>query len=158
MARGFVGIYCVDEYFVLYQGENDMSIKTETEVVIGGKSYTLSGSESAEYLQRVAFYINNKLSEYNKIESFRKQSSEFRNILLELNIADDLFKAKQKIVDLEEELERKEKELYDLKHELISSQIKLDNAEKSVKSLQSEVNDNTKKIVRLEAQIKGANA
>ena len=109
-----------------------MSIKTETEVVIGGKSYTLSGSESAEYLQRVAFYINNKLSEYNKIESFRKQSSEFRNILLELNIADDLFKAKQKIVDLEEELERKEKELYDLKHELISSQIKLDNAEKSV--------------------------
>ena len=135
-----------------------MSIKTETEVVIGGKSYTLRGSESAEYLQRVAFYINNKLSEYNKIESFRKQSSEFRNILLELNIADDLFKAKQKIVDLEEELERKEKELYDLKHELISSQIKLDNAEKSVKSLQSEVNDNTKKIVRLEAQIKGANA
>ncbi|MDD6658202.1 MAG: cell division protein ZapA [Lachnospiraceae bacterium] len=135
-----------------------MSIKTETEVVIGGKSYTLSGNESAEYLQRVAFYINNKLSEYNKIESFRKQSSEFRSILLELNIADDLFKAKQKIVDLEEELERKEKELYDLKHELISSQIKLDNAEKSVKSLQSEVNDNTKKIVRLEAQIKGANA
>ena len=60
MVYGFVGIYCVDEYFVLYQGENDMSIKTETEVVIGGKSYTLSGSESAEYLQRVAFYINNK--------------------------------------------------------------------------------------------------
>ena len=91
-----------------------MSVKTETEVIIGGKSYTLSGSESAEYLQRVAFYINNKLSEYNKIESFRKQSTEFRNILLELNIADDLFKTKQKVADLEEELERKEKELYDL--------------------------------------------
>ena len=135
-----------------------MSVKTETEVVIGGKSYTLSGSESAEYLQRVAFYINNKLSEYNKIESFRKQSTEFRNILLELNIADDLFKAKQKVAELEDELERKEKELYDLKHELISSQIKLDNAEKNVKSLQSEVNDSTKKIVRLEAQLKGAKA
>ena len=135
-----------------------MKNKNDVEVLINGRKYTLCGFESAEYLQRVAFYINNKLSEYNKIESFRKQSSEFRNILLELNIADDLFKAKQKIVDLEEELERKEKELYDLKHELISSQIKLDNAEKSVKSLQSEVNDNTKKIVRLEAQIKGANA
>ena len=54
-----------------------MSIKTETEVVIGGKSYTLSGSESAEYLQRVAFYINNKLSEYNKIESFENNPLSF---------------------------------------------------------------------------------
>lgn len=135
-----------------------MSVKTETEVIIGGKSYTLSGNESAEYLQKVAFYINNKLSEYNKIESFRKQSTDFRNVLLELNIADDYFKAKQKVADLEEELERKEKELYDLKHELISGQIKLENAEKSVKNLQIEVNNNTRKIVHLEAQIKGANA
>lgn len=135
-----------------------MSAKTETEVIIGGKSYTLSGNESAEYLQKVAFYINNKLSEYNKIESFRKQSTDFRNVLLELNIADDYFKAKQKVADLEEELERKEKELYDLKHELISGQIKLENAEKSVKNLQIEVNNNTRKIVHLEAQIKGANA
>lgn len=134
-----------------------MSVKTETEVVIGGKSYTLSGTESAEYLQRVAIYINNKLSDYNKIESFRKQSSDFRNVLLELNIADDLFKAKQRIEALEEELERKEKEVYDLKHELISGQIRLENAEKNVKLLQNEVNDNTKKIGSLEAQIKGSN-
>lgn len=135
-----------------------MSVKTETEVIIGGKSYTLSGMESAEYMQRVAFYINNKMSEYNKVESFRKQSSEFRNILLELNIADDLFKAKLQIEKLEQELERKEKEVYDLKHELISGQIKLENAEKNAKALQAEVNDNTKRIVRLEAELKGANA
>lgn len=51
-----------------------MSAKTETEVMIGGKVFTLSGNESEEYLQRVAIYINNKLAEYNKIESYRKQS------------------------------------------------------------------------------------
>ena len=42
-----------------------MSTKTETEVMIGGKVFTLSGNESEEYLQRVAIYINNKLAEYN---------------------------------------------------------------------------------------------
>lgn len=50
-----------------------MSVKTDTEVIIGGKVFTLSGYESEEYLQKVASYINNKLSEYNKVESFRRQ-------------------------------------------------------------------------------------
>lgn len=131
-----------------------MSTKTETEVIIGGKVYTISGNESEEYLQRVAIYINNKLAEYNKIEGFRKQSVDYKNVLLQLNIADDLFKAKKKISNLEDELERKEKELYDLKHELIAAQIKLESTEKSMKSMQDEINESAKKIVRLEAGLK----
>lgn len=131
-----------------------MSAKTETEVMIGGKVFTLSGNESEEYLQRVAIYINNKLAEYNKIESFRKQSVDYKNVLLQLNIADDYFKAKKKISGLEEELERKEKELYDLKHELIANQIKLESTEKTMKSMQAEINEGTKRIVRLEAELK----
>ena len=47
-----------------------MTAKTDTEVLIGGKVYTLSGYESEEYLQKVALYINNKISEYNKVEGF----------------------------------------------------------------------------------------
>lgn len=47
-----------------------MSTKTDTEVIIAGKVFTLSGYESEEYLQKVASYINNKIAEYNKIESF----------------------------------------------------------------------------------------
>ncbi len=133
-----------------------MSTKTETEVMIGGKVFTLSGNESEEYLQRVAIYINNKLAEYNKIESYRKQSVDSKNVLLQLNIADDYFQAKKKISKLEDELERKEKELYDLKHELISTQIKLESTEKTMKSMQGEINEGTKKIVRLEAELKGA--
>ena len=132
-----------------------MSAKTDTEVIIGGKVFTLSGYESEEYLQKVASYINNKINEYNKVDSFRRQPMDTQGVLLQLNIADDYFKAKKQISILEEELQTKEKELYDLKHELISSQIKLDNAEKNIKSLQSEVNDGTKKIVRLEAQLSG---
>ncbi|MCM1252596.1 MAG: cell division protein ZapA [Clostridium sp.] len=131
-----------------------MSAKTDTEVIIGGKVFTLSGYESEEYLQKVASYINNKITEYGKVDSFRRQPLDTQNVLMQLNIADDYFKAKQQINLLEEELKNKEKELYDLKHELIASQIKLENTERNVKNLQSEANENAKKIVRLETELK----
>ena len=131
-----------------------MSAKTDTEVIIGGKVFTLSGYESEEYLQKVASYINNKMAEYGKVDSFRRQPLDTQNVLLRLNIADDYFKAKKQIGLLEEEIQSKEKELYDLKHELIASQIKLENTEKSVKSLQDEVNENAKEMIRMETELK----
>ena len=105
-------------------------------------------------MQKVASYINNKLSEYNKVESFRRQPQDTQNVLMQLNLADDYFKAKKQISLLEEEIQSKEKELYNLKHELIASQIKLENMEKNIKSLQTEVNDSARKIVRLETELK----
>ena len=131
-----------------------MSSKTDTEVIIGGKVFTLSGYESEEYLQKVASYINNKITEYNKNESFKRLTLDMQNVLLQLNIADDYFKAKKQINILEEEIQTKEKELYNLKHELIASQIKLENTEKNVKKLQAEANENAKKILRLETELK----
>ncbi len=131
-----------------------MSSKTDTEVIIGGKVFTLSGYESEEYLQKVASYINNKVAEYNKVEAFKRQTVDTQNVLLQLNIADDFFKAKKQISILEEEIDTKEKELYNLKHELIAAQIKLENTEKNVKNLQAELNENAKKIIRLETELK----
>lgn len=131
-----------------------MSTKTDTEVIIGGKVFTLSGYESEEYLQKVASYINNKMSEYAKVESYKRQPLDMQNVLLQLNIADDYFKAKRQISLLEEEIQGKEKELYNLKHELIATQIKLENTEKNVKSLQGELNESAKKIIRLETELK----
>ncbi len=110
-----------------------MSSKVETEVLICGKVYTLSGYESEEYLQKIASYINNKMAEFNKLDSFRRQPSDTRQVLLQINLADDYFKAKKTISTLLEDFEMKERELYDLKHELITSQIKLENMEKTKK-------------------------
>ena len=70
-----------------------MAAKTDTEVIIAGKVFTLSGYESEEYLQKVASYINNKIAEYNKVDSFKRQSLDTQNVLMQLNIADDYFKA-----------------------------------------------------------------
>ena len=39
------------------------SAKHFTEVLIGGKVYTLSGFEGEEYLQKVSSYLNHKITE-----------------------------------------------------------------------------------------------
>ncbi len=101
-----------------------MGAKTDTEVVIRGKIYTLSGYESEEYLQKVALYINNKYAEYNKSEEFSHQSTDTQSVLLELNIADDYFKAREQIAALEEELTQKKQELSDVMHDLIDLQMR----------------------------------
>ena len=132
-----------------------MTAKTDTEVIIGGKVFTLSGYESEEYLQKVASYINNKVVEYNKVDQFRRQPMDIQNVLMQLNIADDYFKAKKQISILEEDIESKEKEIYDLKHELIAAQMKMESTEKNMKGLQKELNENAKKIVRMETEFRG---
>ena len=112
----------------------------------------MSGYESEEYLQKVASYINNKVAEYNKVDSFKRQSLDTQNVLLQLNIADDYFKAKKQISLLEEEIQNKEKEMYDLKHELISAQIKLDAAEQTIEDLKNKNNELQMHIVKLETE------
>ena len=98
-----------------------MAVKTDTEVIIGGKVFTLSGYESEEYLQKVASYLNNKISEYNDDENFKRLPLDSQAVLVQLNIADDYFKARKQIELLEEDIANRDKELYDLKHELIAT-------------------------------------
>ena len=81
------------------------SSKNYTEVLIGGKVFTLSGFESEEYLQKVSTYLNHKIDECGNSDGYRKQSAETRSILLALNIADDYFKAKKQGSTLESDIE-----------------------------------------------------
>ena len=131
-----------------------MAEKTSAEVIIGGKVYTLSGYEGEEYLQKVATYINNKLGEFQGMEELRHLSGDMKATLLQLNIADDYFKAKKQGGTLESDIEAKDKEMYDLKHELISVQIKLENAEKELAKMKEENNDLQMQIVKLETEMK----
>ena len=129
------------------------SAKHFTEVLIGGKVYTLSGFEGEEYLQKVSSYLNHKITECTNSEGYRKQSADTRNVLLALNIADDYFKAKKLGDGLSLEIENKDKEIYDLKHELIAAQIKAESSAKEIKELKSEINKYQKNIVKLETEL-----
>ena len=130
-----------------------MSPKTDTEVIIGGKVFTLSGYESEDYMQKIASYINGKITEYGKLDGFRRQPLDKQNILLQLNIADDYFKAKNQVEMVEKELAQKDQELYDLKHELISTQIKLEDAAKELEALKEQATEYQKQIVKLETEL-----
>lgn len=130
-----------------------MSAKTSAEVVIDGKVYTLSGYEGEEYLQKVAAYINNKIAEYDAIEDYKHLPLNMKSTLIQLNIADDYFKAKSLVEKLEGDLEQKEKEIYDLKHDLISSQVKVEDALESVKDLEAQNKELLLNKARLEATL-----
>ena len=130
-----------------------MSAKTSAEVVIDGKVYTLSGYEGEEYLQKVAAYINNKIAEFDEIDDYKHIPVNMKNTLLQLNLADDYFKAKAQVEKLEKELEAKEKEIYDLKLDLISNQIKTESAEAAVKELESQNKELLLNKARLEATL-----
>lgn len=134
-------------------GGEGMSAKTSADVIIGGKVYTLSGYESEVYLQQVAAYINNKLSELEELEDYRRFTADMRSTLLELNLADDYFKAKNRAEMLEEDLENKSKELYSLKHELVSTQIKIDTCEKSLDEMERENKELRLNKTKLEAAL-----
>ena len=129
-----------------------MSSKNKTEVLIAGKIFTLIGYESEVYLQKVATYINNKIAEFKKLDGYNHQTKENKSILLELNIADDYFKAKKQVEMVEEELSEKDKELYDLKHELINAQIQLENQEKDLEASRKENTELQKEVVRLQTE------
>ena len=130
-----------------------MSSKNNTEVIIDGKIFTLSGYESEDYLQKVATYINNKISEFKKDESYKRQNIDVQKALLDLNIADDYFKAKKQADTLESELESKDKQLYEIKHELIAAQIKIETDEKEQAALKKQLSEIQKDVIRLETRI-----
>ena len=57
-------------------------------------------------------------------------------ILLQLNIADDYFKARDQIERLQKESERKDREIYDLKHNLVTSQLESEKNKKELEELE----------------------
>ncbi|MCD7883570.1 MAG: cell division protein ZapA [Lachnospiraceae bacterium] len=131
-----------------------MSAKNSTQVIIAGKIYTLSGYESEEYLQRVAAYLNGKISELRNLDGYQRLSPDMKSILLNLNAADDYFKMKNKVDELEQILSEKDRDIYELRHEIITSQIRLENTQKQVQTLEDRSAELQKEVIQLETQLK----
>ena len=129
-----------------------MSSKNYIDVVIDGKIYNIGGFESEAYLQKVASYINNMILEFKKNEDFRMQRPDMQRILLEINIANDYFKAKKQADLLEDDLSIKEKEVYDLKHELILSDAKAQTSTDELENALEKIKELEKEIIRLQTK------
>lgn len=116
-----------------------MAAKNSIKVLIGGKIITLTGYESEEYLQKVALYMDSKITELSELPGYSRQPMETKHTLLSLNISDDYFKAKKQAEIFEQDLKTKDQEMYDLKHELISLQVELDNVKTKNRELETKV-------------------
>lgn len=103
-----------------------MTEKSNIQVIINGKILNLSGFESEEYLQKVASYINKKIHELNEETGNRRLSADLKAILVQINIADDMLKAKRAVEQLETDLRQKENELAELRHRLVHAELKLE--------------------------------
>lgn len=130
-----------------------MSSKNYVDVIIDGKIYNIGGFESEAYLQKVATYINNMIQDFKQNESYRMQNMDMQRILLEINIANDYFKAKKQADMLEGDLELKKKEVYDLKHELIVSDSKAETATKELDEALEKIKNLEKEIVKLQTEL-----
>lgn len=127
-----------------------MDTKNYAEVLIDGKIYTLGGTEDEHYLQRVASYINDKIVQMKRQSGFTKQSQEYQNVMIQLNIADDYFKAVDRASVSERQREEMEKESYSLKHELVTTQMKLE-------SLTKELEENRQQLEQMKKDLKKNN-
>lgn len=130
-----------------------MAVKNTAQVIIGGKIITLGGYESEEYFQKVASYMNNKISELSEMPGYSRQPMETKHTLLSLNITDDYFKAKKQAEIFEQDLQQKDQEMYELKHELISLRMQLEELQKSAKETQDQKSLLEGKVTELEKEL-----
>ncbi len=132
-----------------------MNKKNGIEVIINGKRVSLAGYESEEYLQRVASYLNAKYTELKNTESYRMLDLEMKNMVLQLNLADDYFKLKKQMEETNGDSVAKSGEIFDLKHEVITAQTKLEAAQREIEVLKKENIEAQKRIIRLETELEG---
>ncbi|MDL2237064.1 cell division protein ZapA [Christensenellaceae bacterium OttesenSCG-928-K19] len=78
--------------------------KTKTIVRIGGKDYTICGTESAEYIHRVALKVNEKFKE------IKSANPDLNNtqlaMLTSINLADEHLKMQDELEATKKELEK----------------------------------------------------
>ena len=131
-----------------------MEAKNYTQVLIDGKIYTLGGSEDEGYLQKTASYVNEKKAQMRKVPGYTKQNADYQTVMMELNLADDYFKAVERAGGMERQKMELEKETYSLKHELVSSQMKLEAVLKDLEERQRELEKLSRRCAQLEGELK----
>ena len=123
-------------------------MKNKVQVTIEGKTFTIIGEESQDYILNVADYINRKILEVKRKEEVKGVSINMIPILTALNIADDYFKELNEKNNLSEkveffkqkyeELDITKDELHNLKNELQESKNKNNQFSKDLENLKKE--------------------
>lgn len=131
-----------------------MKKRTDVEVIINGKQYTVGGYEGEEYLHKIASYINGKLLEMKQQDAYRLMDAETRNVLMLVNLADDYFKTKKQMEEISASSDTKNSEIFTLRHENIELKTKLEAMRQELTAKKRELVEEQKKVVRLETELR----
>ena len=144
---------------VIMVGENPASkvyVKNKSkacnEVGIQYEEFMLAENINMEELLKLI----KELTEFESLENTKHLPRDMKSTLVQINIADDYFKAKAQVEKLERDMELKDRELYDLKHDLISNQLKTESADDRIKELEAENRELLLNKARLEATLEDA--
>ncbi len=129
-----------------------MENKSKLSVVIDGKVYLLSGNNSEAQMQRIASYVDSKIRELKQQSGYGKLPQEYKQILLALNIAEELFKLQDELNIYNQENKENEQELYKLKQDMVDKEMRIDTANKLVIEYKTKVNEMQKRIIELETR------
>lgn len=101
------------------------SVKNKVNVRIGGYDYTIMGVEGEEHIQRVAMYIDKKMSEITRMNN--RLSTSMAAVLTAVNIGDEYIRFKDEASQKGKELMEASQEL-----ELLRSELEKVTAEKTL--------------------------
>jgi len=129
------------------------------DVVIGGKVLTIRSEESAEHVQRIALYVDQKIQMLKEKNLTAVVDERLRAVLIALNLADDYIKIKdmhtaQEVMyqKLAKQTVKLEKENATLKNQMKKLEAKLDMVtseyEDFLRNFDKQEEDNKNKIVR----------
>lgn len=130
-----------------------MNKKNDTQVIILNKTYTLSGYESNEYLQRIAYIINSMYEEVKKLDVYKSMDMETKHVLLDINLADEYCKIRIRNEEYKADIERHAEEIGNLRREILELKSNLDTSAKEKDALKEKIVEEQKKIVKLETEL-----
>lgn len=128
-----------------------MAVKNDIDITIGGKTITLSGVESEDYLREVASYLNGKLREFADDASYWRLPNDMRNVMLQLNLADDYFKEHSRVAELEAQVQSLEEHRDKTIGELENMQSAAQEAAARINTLESDTADLRDQVQRAAA-------
>lgn len=126
--------------------------RSQIEVVIDGKVFKLAGSLGETSIQRIASYVDTKIKELKEQAGYERLHPEYKNVMLALNIAEELFRVQDEMNVYHQEHKEMEQELYNLKHTVSDKDLRLDTANKLVIEYKTKVNELQRRIIELETR------
>ena len=119
-----------------------MGNKNKVIVRIMGQEYTMVGSETREYMQKIANYVDDKMVDISK--NTKKLSTAMVAVLTALNIGDEYFKLKKQLTELEKAAMLPLKELDQTKNELAVTQSAMEAREAEFREVLKQLEEDKK--------------